>query len=154
MRYSELQTMLKRGYVDEEEQKLIQRRLNLRPSAEEYWRRQQWEACKGSGEMLRGISGSTGRAEGTVCVVTSPAEFYKLKKGDILVCRYTDPEWTPLFSLAAAVVADTGGVLSHAAIVAREYKIPAVLAVGNATAVLKDGDRVLVDGSVGEIERI
>lgn len=154
MRYSELQTMLKRGYVDEEEQKLIQRRLNLRPSAEEYWRRQQWEACKGSGEMLRGISGSTGRAEGTVCVVTSPAEFYKLKKGDILICRYTDPEWTPLFSLAAAVVADTGGVLSHAAIVAREYKIPAVLAVGNATAVLKDGDRVLVDGSVGEIERI
>lgn len=154
MRYSELQTMLKRGFVNTEEQKLIERRLSLRPTAEEYWKRQQWEACKGNGETLRGISGSTGRAEGKVCIVTSPAEFHKLNKGAILVCRYTDPEWTPLFSLAAAVVADTGGVLSHAAIVAREYKIPAVLAVGNATAVLKDGDRVLVDGSAGEIERI
>lgn len=154
MRYSELQTMLKRGFANAEEQKLIERRLSLHPTAEEYWKLQQWEACKGNSETLRGISGSTGRAEGKVCIVTSPAEFHKLNKGDILVCRYTDPEWTPLFSLAAAVVADTGGVLSHAAIVAREYKIPAVLAVGNATAVLKDGDRVFVDGSAGEIERV
>ena len=92
--------------------------------------------------------------EGKVCVVLSPGDFAKLQKGDILVCRYTDPEWTPLFALAAAVVSDTGGVLSHAAIVAREYKIPAVLAVGNATTVLQDGDKVLVDGMKGEIERL
>ena len=67
----------------------------------------------------------------------------------ILVCRYTDPEWTPLFALAAGVVVDTGGTLSHAAIVAREYGIPAVLATGNATSVIKDGDMILVDASQG-----
>lgn len=67
------------------------------------------------------------------------------------MCRYTDPEWTPLFTLAAAVVSDTGGTLSHAAIVAREYNIPAVMAVGCATTTLKDGDRVFVNGTVGEV---
>ena len=111
-----------------------------------------WEACKGDGESLKGVSGSAGTVEGKVCVITSPAEFYKLKKGDILVCHYTDPEWTPLFAIAGGVIADTGGVLSHAAIVAREYQIPAVLATGKATDILKDGDRVLLDGTRGEIE--
>lgn len=76
-----------------------------------------WEACKGDGESLKGVSGSAGTVEGKVCVITSPAEFYKLKKGDILVCHYIDPEWTPLFAIAGGVIADTGGVLSHAAIV-------------------------------------
>ena len=76
-----------------------------------------WEACKGDGESLNGVSGSAGTVEGKVCVITSPAEFYKLKKGDILVCHYIDPEWTPLFAIAGGVIADTGGVLSHAAIV-------------------------------------
>lgn len=99
------------------------------------------------------VSGSAGKAEGRVCVVRSPEEFSKLQKGDVLVCPYTDPEWTPLFALAAAVVSDTGGVLSHAAIVAREYRIPAVLAVGNATTALVDGDWVLVDGSKGEVDK-
>ena len=75
-----------------------------------------WEACKGDGESLKGVSGSAGTVEGKVCVITSPAEFYKLKKGDILVCHYIDPEWTPLFAIAGGVIADTGGVLSHAAI--------------------------------------
>lgn len=65
------------------------------------------------------------------------------------MCPYTDPTWTPLFSLAAAVVSDTGGPLSHAAIVAREYGIPAVLGTGNGTSRLKDGERVLVNGSDG-----
>lgn len=60
-------------------------------------------------------------------------DFGKLNKGDILICSCTSPEWTPLFSLASAVVSDTGGALSHAAIVAREYGIPAVLGTGNAT---------------------
>ena len=75
----------------------------------------------------------------------------KLDKGDILVCTYTDPEWTPLFALAAGVVVDTGGTLSHAAIVAREYGIPAVLATGDATAKLSDGDMVLVDATDGTV---
>ena len=154
LRYPELQKVLQSGKLQVDDLERIKRREALRPTAEEYWKRQQWEVCKGDGETLRGISGSAGRAEGKVCVVLSPSDFAKLQKGDILVCRYTDPEWTPLFALAAAVVSDTGGVLSHAAIVAREYKIPAVLAVGNATTVLQDGDKVLVDGMKGEIERL
>ncbi|MDO4333265.1 MAG: PEP/pyruvate-binding domain-containing protein [Eubacteriales bacterium] len=152
--WDELQTAMKRGALLSEELDLIGRRRNLRPTVEEYWRRQQWEALKGDEDGLKGISGSAGEAIGEVCIVTSPAEFHKLKKGDILVCRYTDPEWTPLFTLAAAVVSDTGGVLSHAAIVAREYHIPAVLAAGCATTQLKDGDRVFVNGTTGEVRRI
>ena len=71
--------------------------------------------------------------------------------GEILVTRFTDPGWTPLFSTIAGVVTETGGVLSHAAVIAREYGIPAVLAVPGATARLKDGDWVIVDGSRGTV---
>ncbi|MBI5504107.1 MAG: hypothetical protein HY899_04875 [Deltaproteobacteria bacterium] len=73
--------------------------------------------------------------------------------GAVLVCPFTDPAWTPLFALASAVVADTGGPLSHAAIVAREYGIPAVLGVQNGTLELRDGDLVHVDGRAGTVER-
>jgi pyruvate,water dikinase len=91
---------------------------------------------------------------GTVRVISGPAEFGKLKSGDVLVCPYTDPAWTPLFTLACAVVSDTGGPLSHAAIVAREYGIPAVLGTQNATLVLKDGEHISVDGNSGEVRAI
>ena len=74
-----------------------------------------------------------------------------MQKGDVLVCHFTDPEWTPLFKLASAVVADTGSALSHAAIVAREFNIPAVLGVGLATAQFKDGDMITVNGNKGEV---
>ena len=103
------------------------------------------------GSDITGVSGSVGKAVGSVRVIKSPEEFDKLQAGEILVCTYTDPEWTPLFTLAAGVVVDTGGTLSHAAIVAREYKIPAVLATGNATEKLKDGDMVIVDGTNGTV---
>jgi len=78
-------------------------------------------------------------------------EFFKMQKGDVLVCHLTDPEWTPLFKLASAVVADTGSALSHAAIVAREFNIPAVLGVGFATTKFKDGDLITVNGNTGEV---
>ncbi|MCO5387560.1 MAG: PEP-utilizing enzyme [Desulfosporosinus sp.] len=78
-------------------------------------------------DSLKGLVGSSGMAKGPVRIITGVSDFGKLKKGDILVCPYTDPTWTPLFGMVAAVVADTGGPLSHAAIVAREYGIPAVL---------------------------
>nr|WP_303396670.1 PEP-utilizing enzyme [Clostridium tyrobutyricum] len=71
-----------------------------------------------------------------------------------MVCKYTDPSWTPLFSLAKAVVSDTGGPLSHSAIVAREYNIPAVLGCGSATKILKDGDAIIVDGDKGIVQRL
>ena len=113
-----------------------------------------WDASKllvfdSKGDTLKGISGSTGVAVGNVCVIHSPSEFCKMKSGDILVCELTDPEWTPLFRLAAGVVADTGSSLSHAAIVAREFGIPAVLGVGFATTRFKDGDMIRVDGNKG-----
>ena len=65
------------------------------------------------------------------------------------MCPYTNPSWTPLFQRAAAVVVDAGGLASHAAIVAREYGIPAVMGTGTGTKVLQDGQQVLVDGSAG-----
>ncbi len=87
-------------------------------------------------------------------MVRGPEDFHKLHRGDVLVCPSTTPAWTPLFSIAAAVVADVGGPLSHAAIVAREVGIPAVMACTNATRVLTDGDRVEVDGAAGRVRRL
>jgi len=102
-------------------------------------------------DTLQGISGSPGFVEGPAQIIMSVHDFNKLKKGDILVCPYTDPTWTPLFGMAAAVVADTGGSLSHAAIVAREYGIPAVLGTKVGTSNIKTGEIVVVDGSGGRV---
>ena len=130
---------------------LIADRKSKRAFAEAYWNKCMKDALAGDDDSIKGIGASNGQVKGKVCIVHSPEEFYKLEKGDILVCTYTDPEWTPLFALAAGVVVDTGGTLSHAAIVAREYGIPAVLATGDATTKLKDGDMVLVDATGGSV---
>lgn len=103
--------------------------------------------------LLRGIPGSPGVAEGPVCVVRDASEFGKLRSGDVLVAPYTNPAWTPLFERAVAVVVDSGGPASHAAIVAREYGIPAVMATVDGTRRLADGQRVRVDGSRGLVLR-
>lgn len=76
---------------------------------------------------------------------------HKLSSGDILVCSYTNPAWTPLFQRAVAVVVDSGAIGSHAAIVAREYGIPAIMGTGVGTTVLKDGQLVSVDGDRGQV---
>jgi pyruvate,water dikinase len=86
-----------------------------------------------------------------VQVVRSLAEANKLQPGDILVTETTAPPWTPLFGTAAAVVTDAGGILSHCAVVAREYGIPAVVGTGLATATLRDGQLVEVDGDAGVV---
>ena len=75
-----------------------------------------------------------------------------MRQGDILVARITTPAWTPLFALAAGVVTDVGGPLSHSSIVAREYHIPAVLGTGVATGRLSSGQRVTVDGDAGTVK--
>jgi phosphoenolpyruvate synthase/pyruvate phosphate dikinase len=75
-----------------------------------------------------------------------------LEEGDILVCRATDPAWMALLMLAAGLVIETGGATSHGAIVARELGIPCVIGAVNATAVIRDGDRVRVDGSGGTVD--
>ena len=106
-----------------------------------------------TGVLVAGMPASSGTAAGPVRVLRQPADFGALLPGEILVCPYTNPSWTPLFALAAAVVVDTGGAGSHAAIVAREYGIPAVMGTGDGTRVLTDGQRVLVDGTAGEVRR-
>lgn len=98
---------------------------------------------------LRGIAGSPGIAHGIVRVVRGPDEFEKLKRGEILVAPLTNPVWTPLFAIAGGIITQVGGILSHGAIVAREYGIPAVMAVPDATTLLQDGQRVTVDGNKG-----
>jgi pyruvate,water dikinase len=100
---------------------------------------------------IRGAPVSPGRAIGRVRILRSERDFWKLEKGEVLVAHYTNPSWTPLFSLASAVVVDAGGAASHAAIVAREYGIPGVMGTGGATTRLRDGQRVLVDGDAGRV---
>lgn len=103
------------------------------------------------GVALRGTAGSGGRARGPARVVRGPDDFGTVQPGDVLVCRETDPAWTPLFGVVAAVVTETGGLLSHAAIVARELRLPAVLGVPGATDVLRDTGSVAVDGDDGTV---
>ncbi len=98
---------------------------------------------------LRGIAASSGAVEGLAHVAVSPATGREIEAGQILVARFTDPGWTPIFPLAAAVVTEIGGVLSHGAIVAREFGIPAVVNVQTATQRIRSGDLLRVDGSSG-----
>ena len=88
---------------------------------------------------------------GVARVVRSLQDAERLAPGEVLVAETTAPPWTPLFAVAAAVVTDTGGVLSHCAVVAREYGIPAVVGAGTATNVIADGDVVEVDGDAGTV---
>ncbi|WP_237037602.1 PEP/pyruvate-binding domain-containing protein [Mediannikoviicoccus vaginalis] len=149
--HKELLKAINRGNLNESDKEKINRRNEKFPLAMKVWEASKLLIFKTDGDVLKGVSGSTGIAVGKVCLINSPKEFYKMKKGDILVCHLTDPEWTPLFKLASAVVADTGSALSHAAIVAREYNIPAVLGVGFATTKFKDGDMIQVDGNKGVV---
>jgi rifampicin phosphotransferase len=105
-----------------------------------------------AGADLRGIAASPGRYAGQVRVIMDETEFHKIRAGDVLVCPTTAPVWSVLFSSVGALVTDAGGVLSHPAIIAREYCIPAVVATGNATSLLRDGQRVTVDGDAGTVE--
>lgn len=103
------------------------------------------------GEELRGSPASRGVATGTVRVLASPEEGARLQRGDILVCVMTTPAWTPLFAIAGGIITETGGALSHPAITAREYGIPAVLALRDATKRLRDGDTITLDGGTGVV---
>lgn len=108
-------------------------------------------APAGSPRKLTGTPGSHGTATGTARLVRGPADFDRVAPGDILVCRLTDPAWTPLLRIAAGVVTETGGVLSHAAIVARELRTPAVLGVPQALDRIADDSTVTIDGAAGTI---
>ncbi len=103
------------------------------------------------GRTLTGSPGAHGSARGRARVLHTITEAGRVGRGDIVVCRYTDPAWTPLFRIAGGIVTETGGVLSHAAIVAREHGIPAVLGVPDATASIPDGSVITIDGTAGSI---
>ncbi len=106
------------------------------------------------GGLVQGMPASPGRAVGPVRVIRSVEEFTRLRPGEILVAPMTNPAWTPLFARAAAVVTDTGSLMAHASLVAREYGIPAVVGTGDGTARLRDGMVVAVDGNRGLVERV
>ncbi|MFO1402404.1 MAG: PEP-utilizing enzyme [Steroidobacteraceae bacterium] len=101
------------------------------------------------GNEIRGFAASSGVVEGTARIVKSVEEIGRLKQGDILVCQVTNPTWAPIFQKISAAVSDIGGSMSHAAIVAREFGLPAVVGTGTATSRIKDGQRVRVDGGRG-----
>jgi pyruvate,water dikinase len=104
-----------------------------------------------SGDALRGHPGSAGVARGRARIISSIADADRLEPGDVLVAQATAPPWTPLFAIASAVVTDAGGILSHCAVVAREYQIPAVVGCGDATTRIRDGQTIEVDGDQGVV---
>jgi pyruvate,water dikinase len=104
------------------------------------------------GRELKGQAASKGVVRGRARVLNDLTESHLLQKGEVLVCKTTAPPWTPLFAVASAVVTDSGGVLSHSAICAREFAIPCVVATQIGTSVIKNGDMLLVDGGKGTIQ--
>ena len=104
------------------------------------------------GSVVAGVPASAGRYTGMVRVVMDEHHFANIRGGDVVVCPVTSPAWSVVFPSMGALVTDSGGILSHPAIIAREYRIPAVVGTGNATNTLKDGQRVTVDGDRGVVE--
>ncbi len=105
-----------------------------------------------SGNTIKGISGSRGRATGKARVFAESDQIPDVAEGDILVAVNAGPDWTPVFPLLAGLVLDQGAVFQHAALIAREYKIPAVLMTKEATTTIKDGQTITVDGDEGIVE--
>jgi pyruvate, water dikinase len=113
---------------------------------------QSWlESSDEDGSSLKGQPGSPGVVEGPARIVRTVQELVNVQPGDVLICPATSPAWSPVFSRIAATVSDVGGVMSHTAIVCREYGLPAVVGTGNAVARIKDGARVRVDGDTGVV---
>ncbi len=134
-------------------QRLLARRTATYQLANTRWQAERY-SDRTRGAALKGIATSPGAVTAKARIVRGEHQFERLQPGEVLVCPYTTPAWTPLFTLAAAVVTETGGAASHAAIVAREYGIPAVMAVRGAVRVLEDGVEVLVDGDRGVVRPI
>jgi phosphohistidine swiveling domain-containing protein len=104
---------------------------------------------KASSKELKGVAGSPGVAEGSARVILTAAQLPEVEAGEILVCPITAPSWGPVFGRIAGAVSDIGGIMSHAAIVSREYGLPAVVGTGTGTKVIKTGDKIRVDGNTG-----
>ncbi|GAF25002.1 phosphoenolpyruvate synthase/pyruvate phosphate dikinase [Moorella thermoacetica Y72] len=105
-------------------------------------------------DVVKGLPASPGVVEGIARYVVSPAEFDQVQKGEILICKMTNPAWVVVFTKIAGLVTDAGGVLAHPAVVSREFGIPAVVGTSNATQKIKTGDRIRVNGNTGVVEII
>jgi pyruvate,water dikinase len=137
----------------EEVERLVRRRRATYGVVNGRW--QKWAFAGGeqggAPDVLRGVGASSGVVRGKARIIRDEHEFERLRAGEILVCQFTNPAWTALFTLAAGVVTNTGGAASHAAIVAREQGIPAVLGAAGATVRIADGQEILVDGNEGQV---
>jgi pyruvate,water dikinase len=102
--------------------------------------------------QIKGYAGSAGVGEGPARVCLSVEDLSKIQKGEVLVAPSINPAWTAYFPSVAGVVTDIGGIFGHAAIVAREYKLPAVVATGTATKIIRTGDRIRCDGDSGVVQ--
>jgi pyruvate,water dikinase len=135
-----------------------------RRRAYDYWRQARFPEALGAdgrplplagatvaAHKLTGIPASSGQVRGQAVIINNPGEAGRVQPGQILVTRSTDPGWTPLFSIVGGLVLEIGGQLSHGAIVAREYGLPAVVNVPEATTRIQDGQTIVVDGSTGEV---
>jgi pyruvate, water dikinase len=112
---------------------------------------QEWARQQDGGQVLNGAAASPGTVEGAARVVRSVDQIADIRDGEILVCGSTSPAWAPIFSKITATVTDVGGVMSHAAIVCREYGLPAVVGTGRATSQIRTGQKIRVDGSAGTV---
>ena len=100
---------------------------------------------------IAGLAVSSGVIEGRARIILKMEEA-RLEKGDILVTTFTDPSWTPLFVSVSGLVAEVGGLMTHGAVIAREYGLPAVVGVEKATQLIRDGQRIKVNGTDGYVE--
>jgi len=104
--------------------------------------------------VLRGVGASAGIARGPARLIRELTEFARFRSGDVLVCQASNVSWIPLYTSAAAVITEVGGALSHAAVVAREFGIPAVVGTSVALSTLVDGEPLEVDGAAGIVRRL
>ncbi len=116
-------------------------------------RLESWDEQKEDGKIV-GAAGSPGVKTGKARVIKSIDKLGEIQEGEILVCPATSPSWGSIFSKVAALVTDTGGIMSHAAIIAREYGLPAVVGTGRGTSLIKTGDSIKIDGDRGLVERL
>ncbi len=119
---------------------------------EKFEREQKAHETKSVKGEIRGLPASAGVIEGTARVVRNPGEFNEVQKGEIMVCVMTNPAWVVVFSKVAGLVTDAGGALSHSAVVAREFMIPAVVGTTSGTKEIKTGDTIRVDGNQGLVQ--
>jgi pyruvate,water dikinase len=105
-------------------------------------------------DVITGLAASPGVVEGVARFVQSPTQFDEVKKGEIMVCKMTNPAWVVVFTKIKGLVTDSGGVLAHPAVVSREFGIPAVVGTSVATEKIKTGMRIRVNGNTGRVEII